>query len=167
MKLVSLWHIARVPAIQTVAQRLNECYPLSPTLPHSLSLTATPRSTLPSSSPFLVCPSHRRRSPLARSRSSRPATAHALLLIVVSPASCCFYICLCLSSCVRALMQYNNPALLVAALPAVVGSPATRTAERLPGVDLPNSSTCPCMCLYRFVCDSLTHHQRQQSEGTQ
>ena len=84
MKLVSLWHIARVPAIQTVAQRLNECYPLSPTLPHSLSLTATPRSTLPSSSPFLVCPSHRRRSPLARSRSSRPATAHALLLIVVS-----------------------------------------------------------------------------------
>ena len=57
--------------------------------------------------------------------------AQVPLLIVVSPASCVvFGFCLCLSACVRAFDAIQHPAPLVAALPAVVGIPATRTVPK-------------------------------------
>ena len=79
---------------------------------HSTSLLQCYTPPLPSPPSFLICPSHPRRSLLARYHSSSPATAQEALLFIVSPASCCFVVCLCLAPvCVRALMQYNIPAL--------------------------------------------------------
>ena len=131
-KCVSLWPAAREAARQTATQQ-------SPVPTHMATIHHCPPPTstslLPSILSFLICSSHPRRLLSARSHSSRPATSTGALLIVVSPASlCCLCVRLCLSylrTCVDAI---NNTQPLVAALPAVVGDAATRTAELLPGL---------------------------------
>ena len=106
-KCVSLWPAAREAARPTAAQQ-------SPVPTHMATIHQCPPPTstslLPSILSFLIRSSHPRRLLSARSHSSSPATSTG-----AAADRCCTRliafpcVCLCLSSCVRALMQYTTP----------------------------------------------------------
>ena len=165
-KCVSLWsgtrRISRPPRPVSVQPHLNStghCRTLSYS-PSTTSLASCPPASIIS---FLIRSSYPRRSLSARSHSSRPATAQVPLLIAVSPASLCCLLCLPLPVFLRTCHECNTtPSPLVAALPAMVGRPATRTAERLPGL-IAQSISSVCVQFVWIDCAPLTYlisHQR-------
>ena len=165
-KCVSLWsgtrRISRPPRLVSVQPHLNStghCRTLSYS-PSTTSLASCPPASIIS---FLIRSSYPRRSLSARSHSSRPATAQVPLLIAVSPASLCCLLCLPLPVFLRTCRECNTtPSPLVAALPAMVGRPATRTAERLPGL-IAQSISSVCVQFVWIDCAPLTYlisHQR-------
>ena len=114
-KCVSLWsrtrRISRPPRPVSVQPHLNStghCRTLSYS-PSTTSLASCPPASIIS---FLIRSSYPRRSLSARSHSSRPATAQVPLLTLFHPPHCVvFCVCLCLSSCVRAMNAIQHPAL--------------------------------------------------------
>ena len=136
-KCVSLWLVACGGSRQTYHRTVSG-HSLSS---HYLTLTTVHRYCR-SVIPHLFRPSSSLAVSLAH-RSSRPATAQVPLLLVVSPASCCFCVCLCLAPCLRTCVDaIQHPAL--GGCSACSGRCTTRHSHGRAAirVDLPKHLSC-------------------------